>query len=376
MFHDLSFILDFVGKAFLHTWPYLVLSIPLAVAVRVSNASQYIRRAFIRQPAIAILLATLVGAFSPFCSCGVIPVITSLLIARVPLGPVMAFWIASPAMDPEIFLLSVSMLGWKLAVARLVATLLLSLTAGFTAEYLEQHDFFQAGILRESRQRIQWSWRKSLSTIAANGLAWLRHPARQPVRQSAWDTACCTATPTAVLAQTLAVNGAATKCAGSCAAYSTGITAETQRTQKKDTDSRPTFRHELWSASVDATVMVVKFMLLAFVLEALITLYVPQNNIVALLGAENPLAISAAALVGVPIYTSNLTALPLIGGLLQQGMLPGAALAFLISGPTTTIPAMAAVYGIAKPRVFALYVLSVLVGAIVAGYAYQFVLAL
>ncbi|MGD2100558.1 MAG: permease, partial [Desulfobacterales bacterium] len=95
----------FIIDAFLHTWPYLLVTIPLAVAVQMSGASKYIKRAFEARPLTAILLATVVGAFSPFCSCGVIPVIASLLISGVPLAPVMSFWIASPSMDPEIFFL-------------------------------------------------------------------------------------------------------------------------------------------------------------------------------------------------------------------------------------------------------------------------------
>jgi uncharacterized membrane protein YraQ (UPF0718 family) len=122
---------DFIIESFLHIWPYLLVTIPLAVAVQMSGASKYIKRAFQAKPLSAILLATIVGAFSPFCSCGVIPVIASLLISGVPLAPVMSFWIASPSMDPEIFFLSVAMIGWKLAIWRLAATLFLSLSAGY-----------------------------------------------------------------------------------------------------------------------------------------------------------------------------------------------------------------------------------------------------
>ncbi len=82
--------------------------------------------------------------------------------------------------------------------------------------------------------------------------------------------------------------------------------------------------------------MVVKFMALAFFLEALIILYVPQEWITTALGQKNPLAIATAAILGVPTYTSSLTALPMISGLLTQGMNPAAALAFLVAGPTTT----------------------------------------
>ena len=99
-------IADFILDSFIHIWPYLVITIPIAVAVKISGAAKFINRAFNKKPLISILLATIVGAFSPFCSCGVIPIIASLLIGGVPLAPVMAFWIASPSMDPEIFFLS------------------------------------------------------------------------------------------------------------------------------------------------------------------------------------------------------------------------------------------------------------------------------
>ena len=421
MFSDLNQIAHFVLEAFLHTWPYLVLSIPLAVAVRMSDASHYIRRAFVGHPLKAILLATVIGAFSPFCSCGVIPIITSLLIAGVPLGPVMAFWIASPSMDPEIFLLSVGMIGHELAVARVVATLILSLSAGYIAHQLEQRRYFASGILREQRRNTQWSWRNVTrpaittlrsvitpaqptlqptpagATIALSSIESVEEsrPVAVSTPESSCETGACATVPVANIIPLTAVETASccasapaqietipsatietTSCCGdgakavesasSCATGTCGVGTASAKSVSRWND--------LWEATRDTTLMIAKFMLIAYVLEALITLYVPQEAIINLLGEGNPLAIGTSALVGIPIYTSNLTALPLIGGLLNQGMIPGAALAFLIAGPTTTLPAMTAVFGIAKPRIFALYVAISLVGAIVLGYGYQFYL--
>ena len=122
--------------------------------------------------------------------------------------------------------------------------------------------------------------------------------------------------------------------------------------------------------------MVVKFMLLAFLLNALIQLYVPSEWVAGLLGDTSVWAIPVAALLGVPAYASNLTALPMVSGLLAQGMSPSAALAFLISGPVTTLPAMAAVWGLASRRVFALYISLALVGAVALGYLHGLTMAL
>ena len=148
MLNEIIKIANFMGEAFLHIWPYLLVTIPLAVAVNMSGASKYIKRAFDARPITAILLATIVGAFSPFCSCGVIPVIAALLISGVPLAPVMSFWIASPSMDPEIFFLSVGTIGWNLAVWRLIGTLLLSLSAGFITHVAMQRQWIGTNILR------------------------------------------------------------------------------------------------------------------------------------------------------------------------------------------------------------------------------------
>src|SRR5512133_1201440 len=141
-------ITEFVVKSFIHIWPYLLITIPLAVIINLSGLSKHITRAFSGKPALMIILATCIGAFSPFCSCGVIPVITSLLAGGVPLAPVMSFWIASPSMDPEIFMLSVATIGWKLSVWRLASTFVISILSGLITHYAMKKGFFGEEFLR------------------------------------------------------------------------------------------------------------------------------------------------------------------------------------------------------------------------------------
>ncbi|MFC2095453.1 permease [Candidatus Bipolaricaulota bacterium] len=331
-------------------WLLLVISIPFAVFLRVSGVSKKLTGAFGKRPVIGILLATAAGAFGPFCSCSIIPVIAAMLIGGVPLAPVMSFWIASPTMDPEIFLMSVAFLGWPLAVGRLVATLILSLAAGFITLWAVRRgsigtDFIRAGATGSKESVSLW--------VRAKGF--IRRTIRKPEPIAA------------VIA------------APDCGCSSSGTE------EPSDVPARPRSALRQWLAqdkvrrvlkeSVATTLWVGRFMLLAFVLEAVIKLYVPQDLIVQWVGRANPWAPALAALVGIPIYTGNLMAVPLIGGLLSQGMSSGAALAFLIAGPITTIPAMAAVWGVVKRKVFLLYLGIGLVGAVVFGYLYQAVAA-
>lgn len=374
MFNQALQIAQFMINAFLHVWPYLLITIPLAVAVQMSGASKYINRAFAAQPIVAIFLATAVGAFSPFCSCGVIPVVATLLIGGVPLAPVMSFWIASPSMDPEVFFLSVATIGWELAVWRLGATLLLSLSAGFITHFVVQQGWLGTEILRSHQPTLVQSYGAFLKQGWQN---LKRRLTVSPVlgfaagnTTLATESTCCGDTAAITLSeswQPVEITPAPISSCGpsGCGSDSTG--AAESSCSLKPASFRQRLLGETWSASL----MVAKFMALAFFLEALIILYVPSDWIAGLLGQQNQWAILMAALIGVPVYTTELTALPLVSSLLAQGMNPGAALAFLIAGPTTTLPAMAAVWGLTTRRVFFLYISFVLVGAIVFGYLYS-----
>lgn len=363
MTEQLIAILHFMADALLRLWPYLLLTIPVAIAVNLSGASRYISRAFQARPLVAILLATAVGAFSPFCSCSVIPVVASLLIGGVPLAPVMSFWIASPSMDPEAFFLSVAMLGWSLALWRLAGTLLLSLVAGLLIQLIVRQGWLGDTVLRPDYhvqplgREARWltGWRRLRHRLVQLPLL----PGSTP------QMAGAAVVPAARI--TLLPAGGGTGHVGDVDAGASCSTTD----GNSCTLPSPRFRDRLLREAWSATTMVARFMALAFFLEAVIALYVPETWIAGILGQENPLAIVTAALLGVPMYTSNLAALPMIGGLLAQGMQPAAALAFLIAGPTTTLPAMAAVWGLVQKRVFALYVAFSLVGALLLGYAYQ-----
>jgi uncharacterized membrane protein YraQ (UPF0718 family) len=370
MFAQLTTIANFIIAAFIHIWPYLLVTVPLAVAVRMSGASKYINDAFKARPTIAILLATFVGAFSPFCSCGVIPVIAALLMSGVPLAPVMSFWIASPSMDPEIFFLSVSTIGWELAVWRLAGTLVLSLSAGFLTHFIVGRGWLGQGSLRQSstnsglttRELLDRSWqtlKRSLQSLPPLQLA-----VRGPVPVT--ELACCAASASVDVGW----GGGTRQDTATVAPSRTNDVTCGSTESNSCAIERTSFRHRLLKETWGATQMIAKFMALAFFLEALITFYVPQTWIAGMLGHSNPWAILTAAFLGVPVYTSNLAALPMVSGLLEQGMNPAAALAFLIAGPTTTLPAMAAVWGLTSRRVFALYVSFSLTGAVVLGYIY------
>ena len=372
MFNEILELAELVAQSLIRIWPYLLVTIPLAVAVQVSGAAKYIRRAFAARPVPAIILATAVGAFSPFCSCGVIPVVASLLIGGVPLAPVMSFWIASPSMDPEIFFLSVATLGWELALWRLLATLLLSLSAGFLTHLAVVRGWLAGPIMRVRGPGTD----RRLSTLAKGVVKRSREFLVRTFAIPRRVELCCARASTSGISTVVGLPEKAVTPPGGAVSSSCGDAPSCSHGESSSDERPMSFIQKLTRESRVASLMVARFMLLAIVLEALFTRYVPQQWVTDVLGADNFFSVLIAAVVGVPLYTSNLTALPLVGALLAQGMDPSAALAFLIAGPTTTIPAMAAVWGLVRRRVFVLYVGFALAGAVVFGALHCFVNAL
>jgi uncharacterized membrane protein YraQ (UPF0718 family) len=141
---QLQATLDFAATGLVHVAPYLLGAVAIAAYLKAAGAERLIARLFSGHPAVMVVSASLFGALSPFCSCGVIPLIAALLSLGVPLAPVMAFWVSSPVMSPDVFLLTAGVLGTGFAVAKTLAAIGVGLLAGFATGAL-----VRAGLFRE-----------------------------------------------------------------------------------------------------------------------------------------------------------------------------------------------------------------------------------
>lgn len=302
--------IGFTVDAFLGVLPFLLVSVALAAGAKASGADALIARAFVGREVRMVAVAALIGALSPFCSCGVIPVIAALLSMGVPLAPVMAFWLASPIMDPTMFLLTVGTLGLDFALAKTAAAIGLGLLGGYGTYVLTR-----AGALAEPLR----------AGIGNGGCGAASIRNHKPVVWRFW-----------------------------------GDDARLAKFSR---------------ASFDTLLFLGKWLALAFLLESLMLAYVPAEAVRGLVGDGGFLSILVATLVGVPAYLNGYAALPLVGGFIEQGMAPGAGMAFLVAGGVTSIPAAIAVWALAKKQVFALYILFALTGSLLAGFAFQLIQA-
>lgn len=298
--------LVFAGRALTGTAPFIAFAVLAVAYLKASGAETLLARAFEGNPARMIVMAALLGGLSPFCSCEVIPFIAALLAVGAPLGAVMAFWLASPLMDPAMFAITSGTLGWDFAIAKTLAAIGIGMFGGF-------------GVM-----------------LAANTPLFA-----DPLRERPAVGGCC------------------------------GV--------KKPFSGQPAWR--FWQegarrevfrdTAMDNALFLIKWLTLAYVVEALMLTYVPADWIAGVLGGTGLMPILLGALVGAPAYLNGYAAVPLVDALLAQGMTQGAAMSFVIAGGVSCIPAAIAVWALVKPRVFAAYIGFALIGAIIAGLLWQ-----
>ena len=307
--------IEFTVDAFVGMLPFFLLALAMAAFTRAAGADAVIARLFEGKPLVSIFLASGFGAVSPFCSCGVIPVIAALLAARVPLAPVMAFWIASPIIDPEMFILTAAGISTEFAIAKTAAAASMGLLAGFVIYAFSYTGYFD-------------------------------NPMKQAVA-----TGCGQSSGTGT-------------CEGS---------------------EKPRVAWRFWRESARIAVFrgefirtglfLGKWLLLAFFLESLMLAYIPPQAVADAVGGNGWYVIPLSAVVGVPAYLNGYAAIPLVSGLMDLGMAPGAALAFITAGAVSSVPAAMAVYALVRPPVFLLYLLLGLVSSMLAGATYQLYLS-
>jgi uncharacterized membrane protein YraQ (UPF0718 family) len=102
----------------------------------------------------------------------------------------------------------------------------------------------------------------------------------------------------------------------------------------------------------------------------------PSEWISGIAGPSNPFAVPVAAIIGIPLYIRVETMVPIGKVLLEKGMSMGAVAALIIGGAGASIPEVSLLAAIFKPRLVAAFVATVLVLAMLTGYAFNLALAI
>lgn len=89
------------------------------------------------------VLASVLGIFTPFCSCSAVPLFIGFVEAGIPLGVTLSFLIAAPMINEVAVILLFGLFGWKTAVIYVSTGLIIAIVSGFIIGKLKLEKFVE-----------------------------------------------------------------------------------------------------------------------------------------------------------------------------------------------------------------------------------------
>lgn len=313
-----------VLRTFQHVWPVLVLAVLIAAAMPVYVGLDRVSGLLGRRWWVATIGAVALATLTPFCSCGTMAVLLGMIASASPWAPLVAFMVSSPLTSPSELIFSAGLFGWPFALLFFGGTIVLGLAAGLVAH-------------------------------AADRAGWLDGQARVQSEQA------CGRAVAAVVPE----SGRTPLPVG--AAISTFAPHRPPMRTRLRLDE---YGREVWKIGRRLLVFFFAYTTIGYlVIEAIPTAWLSEY-----LGGDSPLAVPLAALLGIPAYINTEGSLPLVSAMVDGGMGPGPALAFIVTGAGTSIGAITGLFVIARTRVVVMVVSMLFVGALLLGWTGQLVL--
>jgi uncharacterized membrane protein YraQ (UPF0718 family) len=300
-------------------FPYFIAGVLLAGLIRTYKLAVRLQRYLRNYGFTSVVLASLIGIITPLCACGTLTTAVSLLFAGLPLAPVMALLVTSPLLSPSTYLLTLNDLGPEWTVIRTVAAFAMGIFAGTVTHLLRNRGFDTREIFIEG-------------AIPRGDF----HDEAYPDERLRCN--CKEKFGNRVASRT-----------GNMFIIFLAKSAEM-----------------LW--------LVGKYVLVGVAIGTVVERYMPYGWIEQLFGRKNPLSVLWITLGSVPLFLHQVSASSIlyhVKSSLQGTLDGGAALAFMIGGPVTAVPAMVLFWTIFKKKVFALYLFVCIGGTILIAYAFQ-----
>lgn len=284
------------------------------------------------------LFGALLGMLTPFCSASVVPVSMGMATMGVSLGTVLSFLISAPLCNFIVLAMVYATFGFKVTATYLVLTFSSAVIGGFFITKTP----WRNEIKREDE--LEEKKGPSCSTTAQTSGC----DASRPV------TVSCNAEPQSEQSNMNL----------GCDSGGTLLMSEVEPSKTQNA-----FRFALALFK-----KIIPYVLLGALISGLSAAYLPSELVEKYVGGDNMLAIFIAAVIGVPLYLRIEMAIPMLNVLIAKGMGLGPAMALIVGGTGASLPEIALVSSVLKPKAVIAFVGIVLTTAVIAGVIFQYVI--
>jgi len=260
----------------------------------------------------SVIKATLFGVPLPVCSCGVIPLATSIKKSGASKGSTLSFLISTPITGVDSILATYGIFGWIFTIYRVITSMIIAMVSGILANLFDKEEIIKKPAFAAVKVPNTFT-----TTISMHKKE---------------DANCCST-------------------ASSCCA-----------TEEKSF----WFSSALRYAFVILLGDIAKPLVWGLLIGALITVAIPQS-ISDILIEYSWFSYIIVITIAVPMYVCATASLPIAAGLMLSGVSAGAAFVFLSAGPATNTVTIGVVKKMLGIRSLGIYLGSIIIGSIVFG---------
>ena len=291
---------------------------------------------------VAYPVAGISGGILAVCSCTILPLFTGIYKRGAGIGPAVAFLFTGPAINVTAILLTSSVLGWDFAIGRLVAAMVISIVAGLVMAFVFRDD--QKVEKREFATGLESDVPYSTMTVVSFFVL-------QLVVLVVFGLAIDPLLKTILIV--LSILGIV------------GIAAFGFRKEH----TIEWFR-ETWGL----TKKIMPYLFVGVFIAGMIETLVPQDVVTGLVGKNTLFSNAIASTFGAFMYFATLTEVPVIQKLMGLGMGRGPALTLFLTGNALSLPSMIVLFKIMGKRQASVYILTIIMLSIIAGWLFGMVL--
>jgi uncharacterized membrane protein YraQ (UPF0718 family) len=230
----------------------------------------------------SVIKATLFGVPLPVCSCGVIPLATSIKKSGASKGSTLSFLISTPITGVDSILATYGIFGWIFTIYRVITSMVIAMVAGILTNLFDKE---------EIHTKSAFSALKGPNTFSPV----------MPIQKKMEEDSCCST---------------ASSCCSTVEEKSFWLTSA------------------LRYAFVTLLGDIAKPLVWGLLIGALITVAIPES-ISEILTEYSWFSYIIVIAIAVPMYVCATASLPIAAGLMLSGVSAGAAFVFLSAGPAT-----------------------------------------
>jgi len=269
----------------------------------------------------SVVKSTVFGIPLPVCSCGVIPLATSIKKSGASKGATLSFLISTPITGVDSIMATYGIFGWIFTIYRAITSMIIAMIAGILTNIFDKE---------EDAKKPSFSAIKT-DSASFNITAPLIFNKKEEDFSS--ENSCC---------------------------------------DSNDGVKKFSFITAMKYAFITLLGDIAKPLFWGLLLGALITVAIP-DDLSALLKEYSWLSYIIVILIAVPMYVCATASLPIAAGLMLSGVSAGAAFVFLSAGPATNTVTIGVVKKMLGTKSLAIYLGSIIIGSIIFGLGLDYI---